>query len=232
MAESTEQAGSKVPDTFTDNPATTPSTADDTYQRPVVGIPAPTKPDAPMPDNSQSPKSTKTPQDDAMDIDQKPREANAETEASQSAASQTNPPTATSADTQTVSEGSQTGPSPTKQSQQVTLHLAPAPATPPLDTQAPPTISNDAAPVHTTPPEINGGQGHQPESALPAPLTSPEPHGFPAQADVPDVPQLPPVIEKTGRNLTILENFDDKTAHSKKYSMYFNARKPPRLTSM
>jgi vacuolar protein sorting-associated protein 72 len=232
VVESTEEAGSKVPDNLTDDPAKTPSTADDTYPGPVVEIPAPTKPDAPMPDNSQSPKSTKNTHDDAMDIDQKPPEVNAETEAAQSAANQTNPPTATSADTQAVSGGSQTGPSPTEQSQQVTLHLAPAPATTPLDTQAPPIKPHDAAPLQTTPSEINGVQGHQPEPALPAPLTSHEPNGLPAQADVSNMPQLPPVIEKTGRNLTILENFDEKTAHSKKYSMYFNARKPPRLTKI
>jgi vacuolar protein sorting-associated protein 72 len=46
------------------------------------------------------------------------------------------------------------------------------------------------------------------------------------------IPSPPPVIEHTGRTLTILENFDHATAHSRKYSMYFNAKKPPRLTSM
>jgi vacuolar protein sorting-associated protein 72 len=47
-----------------------------------------------------------------------------------------------------------------------------------------------------------------------------------------EVSQLPPVIEHTGRTLTILENFDYATAQKPKYSMYFNAKKPPRLTSM
>lgn len=41
----------------------------------------------------------------------------------------------------------------------------------------------------------------------------------------------PAVIEHTGRFLTVLENFDDKTAQSGDFSIYFNAKKPPRLTS-
>ncbi|EPS31959.1 hypothetical protein PDE_06918 [Penicillium oxalicum 114-2] len=52
------------------------------------------------------------------------------------------------------------------------------------------------------------------------------------QPEIPSAPAAPPVIEHTGRILTILENFDDRTAHSKKYSMYFNAKKPPRLTKI
>ncbi|OJK00006.1 hypothetical protein ASPACDRAFT_119974 [Aspergillus aculeatus ATCC 16872] len=48
-----------------------------------------------------------------------------------------------------------------------------------------------------------------------------------------EVPQQPPsVIEQTGRNLTILENFDEKTAQSREFSIYFNAKKPPRLTKI
>ncbi|KAL4998142.1 YL1 nuclear protein-domain-containing protein [Aspergillus recurvatus] len=46
-------------------------------------------------------------------------------------------------------------------------------------------------------------------------------------------PVAPPVvIEHTGRCLTILENFDDKTAQSRDFSTYFNAKKPPRLTKI
>lgn len=48
----------------------------------------------------------------------------------------------------------------------------------------------------------------------------------------PLVPAPPPVIEHTGRTLTILEDFDYGTAQKPKYSMYFNAKKPLRLTSM
>ena len=53
---------------------------------------------------------------------------------------------------------------------------------------------------------------------------------------VPGIPPPPPpppaTVEETGRTLTILENFDDKTAHNREFSIYFNAKKPPRLTSM
>ena len=48
----------------------------------------------------------------------------------------------------------------------------------------------------------------------------------------PEIPEPPPVIEQTGRCLTFLENFDYATANNRKYSMYFNAKKLGRLTSM
>ncbi|KAJ6113803.1 hypothetical protein N7523_007120 [Penicillium sp. IBT 18751x] len=241
VAEPTEKAGSEGPNNTPDTPAKTPASAANTldnYPKPVVEIPTPPVPDAPVPNEAQIPKSTKDPQDDVMEIDPKPPHANAEIDASQSAPDQTNPPTATSAGTQKVSGDPPPQPSTTEEKEQVTLHPAPAPATTPLGPQAPPAISADAAPLHTTPPVIHAIQGHQPGSALPTSLPSHELSGLPAQSEAPDVaegaevPQPPPVIEKTGRNLTILENFDDKTAHSKKYSMYFNARKPPRLTKI
>ncbi|KAL4760505.1 putative signal transducer [Aspergillus foveolatus] len=54
----------------------------------------------------------------------------------------------------------------------------------------------------------------------------------PAATTADSQPAAPPaVIEHTGRCLTILENFDDKTAQSRDFSIYFNAKKPPRLTS-
>ncbi|KAE8413468.1 YL1 nuclear protein-domain-containing protein [Aspergillus pseudocaelatus] len=48
----------------------------------------------------------------------------------------------------------------------------------------------------------------------------------------PQIPQHPPVIEHAGRTLTVLENFDDKTAQSREFSIYFNAKKPPRLAKI
>ncbi|KAJ5160739.1 uncharacterized protein N7482_007743 [Penicillium canariense] len=119
----------------------------------------------------------------------------------------------------------------------VTEHVAPTdPKSPHApQAQAPPA---DAAPLHATPPNITGVPNHgvylseqlgggpllqqstQSQDAIPAPAST-----------QPEIPPPPPVIEQTGRNLTILENFDDRTAHSKKFSMYFNAKKPPRLTS-
>ncbi|KAL4778992.1 YL1 nuclear protein-domain-containing protein [Aspergillus varians] len=57
-----------------------------------------------------------------------------------------------------------------------------------------------------------------------------EPNAASAEADQPAAP--PAVIEHTGRCLTVLENFDDKTAQSRDFSIYFNAKKPPRLTKI
>lgn len=66
-------------------------------------------------------------------------------------------------------------------------------------------------------------------AAIQEPLPTDGVNGTPLQ---PAIPPPPPVVEHTGRTLTILENFDDRTAHSKQYNIYFNAKKPPRLTSM
>ncbi|KNG88368.1 putative signal transducer [Aspergillus nomiae NRRL 13137] len=52
------------------------------------------------------------------------------------------------------------------------------------------------------------------------------------EAPQPQIPQHPPVIEHAGRCLTVLENFDDKTAQSREFSIYFNAKKPPRLAKI
>ncbi|KAF4162050.1 hypothetical protein CNMCM6936_002659 [Aspergillus lentulus] len=51
-------------------------------------------------------------------------------------------------------------------------------------------------------------------------------------APQPQIPAPPPVVEQTGRCLTILENFDEETAQSREFSIYFNSRKPPRLTKI
>jgi vacuolar protein sorting-associated protein 72 len=131
----------------------------------------------------------------------------------------------------------------------VTEHVTPAaaasaPAPTPADPQAPQAQAqappSNAAPLQATPPNIpetlNQGvdqpqqtqQGPQGDLLLQQPTQSQDSISTPVQ---PEIPRPPPVIEHTGRNLTILENFDDRTAHSKKFSMYFNAKKPPRLTS-
>jgi vacuolar protein sorting-associated protein 72 len=44
-------------------------------------------------------------------------------------------------------------------------------------------------------------------------------------------PAQPEVTEQTGRNLLVLENFDNAAMQSRQYSIYFNSKKPPRLTS-
>ena len=127
----------------------------------------------------------------------------------------------------------------------VTEHVSPvaaAPAFPPADPQAPQAQDplGNAAPLHATPPNIPGSSnqgvnqphqqqhGSQGDQILQQSAQSQEPTPTAVQSEI---PSGPPVIEHTGRNLTILENFDDRTAHSKRFSMYFNAKKPPRLTS-
>ncbi|KAI9367160.1 YL1 nuclear protein-domain-containing protein [Aspergillus egyptiacus] len=48
----------------------------------------------------------------------------------------------------------------------------------------------------------------------------------------PTTPPRPSVVEQTGRCLTVLENFDEKTAQSREFNIYFNSKKPPRLTKI
>ncbi|KAJ0417042.1 YL1 nuclear protein-domain-containing protein [Aspergillus carlsbadensis] len=53
-----------------------------------------------------------------------------------------------------------------------------------------------------------------------------------ADSPQPLAPPAPKVVEHTGRCLTILENFDDKTAQNREFNTYFNAKKPLRLTKI
>ncbi|CRG90583.1 Acidic repeat-containing protein [Talaromyces islandicus] len=48
----------------------------------------------------------------------------------------------------------------------------------------------------------------------------------------PSAPLEPQVVEQTGRNLMVLENFDNATSQSRQYSIYFNSKKPPRLAKI
>ncbi|KAE8134649.1 YL1 nuclear protein-domain-containing protein [Aspergillus pseudotamarii] len=59
-----------------------------------------------------------------------------------------------------------------------------------------------------------------------------QPAAIAGEVPQPQIPQHPPVIEHAGRTLTVLENFDDKTAQSREFSIYFNAKKPPRLAKI
>lgn len=203
------------------------------YPVPVVEVSAPPRPHAPAsksPDQAETvPSAEKA---DAMDVGQKPPADTAKVESTQSATEQAKQPTATSADTQAVSRGdTSTGPRPPEASPQY-VTPQPGPATTPLDSQTSTDPSAAAAPVHATPAENTSIQGHQPGSTIQATVQTQTQSHEPGGPSQPEQPPPPPVIEHTGRNLTILENFDDRTAHSKKYSMYFNAKKPPRLTSM
>jgi len=95
-------------------------------------------------------------------------------------------------------------------------------------------IAPQASPATTAP-----SQGTVPENAPAQSLNQPSTLQSESQLSneivkesaQPEIPEPPPVIEHTGRTLTILENFDYATANHRKYSMYFNAKKPARLTS-
>ncbi|PYI02557.1 signal transducer [Aspergillus sclerotiicarbonarius CBS 121057] len=98
--------------------------------------------------------------------------------------------------------------------------------------QVSPTAAPDAADAppqpalqETTPASTQPGQ-EAPEIHVDQPAVVNE------ETPQPQIPEVPPVIEETGRNLTVLENFDDKTAQSREFSIYFNAKKPPRLTKI
>ncbi|BDD55759.1 hypothetical protein MAP00_001248 [Monascus purpureus] len=83
-------------------------------------------------------------------------------------------------------------------------------------------LEQDATPAAVQPKptetQIHADQQHLVESENAPKLEAPLP--------------APPTIEHTGRNLIVLENFDDRTAHDHEYSIYFNSKKPPRLSSM
>lgn len=204
------------------------------YPTPVVEIPAPPRAGTSTPKQSSDPTQKEHPptaKAESMDVDQNPPpNGTAKVDAShhQSASDQTNSPTATGTETQTgPGETTQATTVPDQREEQPSQDVTPqpAPATTPLDPQASTISSTSAAPMQAAPADNAAIHGQTPS----VPAQSHELNGPPAQ---PEGPPPPPVIEHTGRNLTILENFDDKTAHSKKYSMYFNAKKPPRLTSM
>ncbi|KAJ5449274.1 YL1 nuclear [Penicillium cf. griseofulvum] len=96
-------------------------------------------------------------------------------------------------------------------------------------------IAPQASPATAAP-----SQGTVPENAPAQSLNQPSTlqsesqlsNGTVKEPAQPEIPEPPPVIEHTGRTLTILENFDYATANHRKYSMYFNAKKPARLTKI
>ncbi|KAJ5432367.1 uncharacterized protein N7458_011523 [Penicillium daleae] len=182
---------------------------------------------------------------DAMDIDTTSRAEPTKDDKPQPSTEQTSSAPAATDSTSTSTDVQP----PSGEVSQTTLASTPtgpmtaAPASTPADPQAPQAQAppSDAAPLHATPPNILGAsnqsvnqtqqpqQGSQGDQVLQQSAQSQEPTPTAVQ---PEIPPAPPVIEYTGRNLTILENFDDRTAQSKKFSMYFNAKKPPRLTKI
>ncbi|KAA8649957.1 hypothetical protein EYZ11_001008 [Aspergillus tanneri] len=105
------------------------------------------------------------------------------------------------------------------------------------DVTASQVVSPAAAAPDTMPATAQPNQEGKSSSPTQKKQESPTIHVDPSTAanvDAPELetPQPPPVIEHMGRNLTVLENFDDKTAQSREFSIYFNAKKPPRLTKI
>ncbi|KGO43599.1 YL1 nuclear, C-terminal [Penicillium expansum] len=115
---------------------------------------------------------------------------------------------------------------------------------PPVDDSRPvesaTAISPGVALAHKAPVTAAPGQATVPENAPVQSLNQPSTlqsesqlsNGMVREPTEPGIPEPPPVIEHTGRCLTILENFDYATANHRKYSMYFNAKKPARLTKI
>lgn len=96
-------------------------------------------------------------------------------------------------------------------------------------------LAPHAAPAAATLPSATAPESAITSSLNPPPTPQAELHSPTVKIEKPtepEVPAPPPVIEHTGRTLTILEDFDYGTAQKPKYSMYFNAKKPLRLTSM
>ncbi|KAJ5745679.1 hypothetical protein N7520_010861 [Penicillium odoratum] len=193
------------------------------YPLPIVEIVTRRDPATINPVASSSDKPAKLPSTndaDAMDID-KP-----EPKAGEPMTTNANPPTSTDTPTSEAAAHANLPSASELLSEQVTLPATSV--TPPLAPQIPqtPQVPADAAAL-AAPPEINAIEG--PSVPELGPIQPPAINETPAQ---PEIPLPPPIIEHTGRNLTILENFDDKTAHSKKYSIYFNARRPARLAKI
>ncbi|KAJ5174121.1 uncharacterized protein N7500_002052 [Penicillium coprophilum] len=100
----------------------------------------------------------------------------------------------------------------------------------PAIAQAPEASPATAATSQATVPENAPAQSLNQPSTLQS--ESQLSNGIVKEPAQPEIPEPPPVIEHTGRTLTILENFDYATANHRKYSMYFNAKKPARLTKI
>lgn len=161
------------------------------------------------------------PTGDAMDIDEKPKET------SQDPTPQAQEASRPSEDTSKVEPIQPPTENKSDTTPQEVLPSAPAQATSEIRISestaaaaAPEGIQAAGVPIPTPQEQL------APEIHMDQPVATNE------VSSVPQIPPPPPTIEQTGRTLTVLENFDDKTAQSREYNIYFNAKKPPRLTSM
>ncbi|KAJ5375200.1 hypothetical protein N7517_007206 [Penicillium concentricum] len=187
----------------------------------------------------RSPDPSPTKNDDAMDIDQPPAavagadsaKINQEVPESTGHASLATPHVASAQPTPVETPishaaGATVREPPVDESRPVELATTISPAI----AQAPQASPATAASSQATVPENAPAQSLNQPSALQ--FESQLSNGMVKDPSQPEIPEPPPVIEHTGRTLTILENFDHATANHRKYSMYFNAKKPARLTKI
>ncbi|KAF7591126.1 hypothetical protein BBP40_001964 [Aspergillus hancockii] len=136
--------------------------------------------------------------------------------------------------TQPPSEGNTNGTSKEPVAEPATAQLASKTTTAPQEVS--PTTAPDVAPDTAIVSALPNQHGETPAATQQeqvAPEVQPDqPAATSEETPQPGVPPPPKVIEQTGRTLTVLENFDDKTAQSREFSIYFNAKKPPRLTKI
>ncbi|QKX59175.1 uncharacterized protein TRUGW13939_06307 [Talaromyces rugulosus] len=97
------------------------------------------------------------------------------------------------------------------------------PAGPAMETA---TLTTSEAPTTTVPPPNTAAEGSEMDIDHLVIATD-----LPLESE-PSAPLEPQVVEHTGRNLMILENFDNATTQSRQYSIYFNSKKPPRLAKI
>ncbi|PKY02963.1 YL1-domain-containing protein [Aspergillus campestris IBT 28561] len=116
---------------------------------------------------------------------------------------------------------------------------APAPTAPAAPRNAetptePEKLSPGAAPDGTPAQSVPPGTTPAPTEGDKSPGTVTDPPTAAAEEapPQPQIPAPPAVVEQAGRCLTVLEDFDEKTAQSREFSIYFNAKKPPRLTKI
>ncbi|KAL4874144.1 YL1 nuclear protein-domain-containing protein, partial [Aspergillus spectabilis] len=109
-------------------------------------------------------------------------------------------------------------------------------ASPSPKTQSTPQPTTALPAPTVLPPPADRQPDQQENTQIPATIEQrPDIHVDEPTATAEDTPQPaapPKVVEHTGRCLTVLENFDDKTAQSRDFNIYFNAKKPPRLTKI
>ncbi|PLB39724.1 putative signal transducer [Aspergillus candidus] len=120
---------------------------------------------------------------------------------------------------------------PTTETPAPTAPAAPPNAAPPTEPEKlSPGAAPDGTPAQSVPPGTTPAPTEDDKS--PGTVTDPLTAAAEEAPPQPQIPAPPAVVEQAGRCLTVLEDFDEKTAQSREFSIYFNAKKPPRLTKI